>query len=90
MPEIMPFLVGWIRDWRPDLVHDELGTDTRLAEDLGVDSLALLELVAGIEAAFDVRIPDEDYRSRRTFGTLGNVGQVVTEALHRSRSGTAS
>ena len=87
MPEIMPFLVDWVRDWRPDLAHAELHGDTRLIEDLGVDSLALLELVSSIEGRFDVRIRDEDYRSRRTFGTLGGVGQVVAEAILDDRSG---
>lgn len=87
MPEIMPFLVDWVRDWRPDLAHTELHGDTRLVEDLGVDSLALLDLVSSIEGRFNVRIRDEDYRSRRTFGTLGGVGQVVAEALLDGRAG---
>lgn len=85
MPEIMPFLADWIRDWRPDLAHMELQRDTRLAEDLGIDSLALLELVSSIEDGFGVQIRDEEYQSRKTFGTLGGVCQVVAGALHRNQ-----
>ncbi|GAA4227846.1 hypothetical protein GCM10022254_16540 [Actinomadura meridiana] len=80
MATIMPFLVDWVRDWRPDLAHTELHGNTRLVEDLGVDSLALLELVASIEGRFNVRIRNEEYQSRKTFGTLDGIGQVVARA----------
>ncbi|MEV5828470.1 acyl carrier protein [Spirillospora sp. NPDC052242] len=88
MPEIMPFLVEWVRDWRPDLARAELRGDTRLVEDLGLDSLALLELVASIESRFDVQIRDEDYRSRKTFGTLADIERVIIETLNRCRPRT--
>lgn len=38
----------------------EITPQSRLAEDLGVDSLSLLELVIGIEERFGVVIPDSE------------------------------
>ena len=42
-----------------------------LREDLGLDSLAMLELVFKIEEAFDLEIPDED------LSTVTTVGDVI-------------
>jgi acyl carrier protein len=86
--DIANFLVSWFRDWRPDLGYTELDRDTRLVEDLGVDSIALLELVANIESRFHIRIHDDAYRSRRTFGTLGGVTEVIVASLTRATSDT--
>lgn len=42
-----------------------------LRDDLGLDSMAVIELVYRIEEAFDLQIPDQDLVG------LANVGQVV-------------
>lgn len=41
-----------------ELPPAEIAPTDRLAEDLGVDSLSLLELVIGVEERFGVAIPD--------------------------------
>jgi len=38
----------------------EINEDTRLIEDLGADSLDLVDLVMALEEEFDIEIPDED------------------------------
>ena len=43
-----------------------------LRDDLGLDSMAVIELLYRIEEAFDLQIPDEDLVG------LTNVGQVVS------------
>ncbi len=43
-----------------------------LRDDLGLDSMAVIELLYRIEETFDLQIPDEDLMG------LTNVGQVVT------------
>lgn len=50
-----------------DLIHDSLGTakeeiapDASFIDDLGADSLDIVELVMQIEREFDIEIPDED------------------------------
>ncbi|MBU6433055.1 MAG: acyl carrier protein [Nitrospirae bacterium] len=43
-----------------------------LRDDLGLDSMAVIELLYRIEEAFDLQIPDQDLEG------LANVGQVVS------------
>jgi acyl carrier protein len=42
--------------------------DKALRADLGLDSLAMVEVVVATEEKFDVRIPDEDVPTLRTVG----------------------
>src|SRR5262249_11908288 len=44
--------------------------DTRLREDLKLDSLDIVELVMEIEAELGIEIPDQDYAHIRTVGDL--------------------
>ena len=41
-----------------------------LTEDLGADSLDLLQLVTELEDQFDISIPDEDFESIKTVGDV--------------------
>lgn len=43
-----------------EVSEDEVTMEASFTEDLGADSLDMVELVMGIEAEFDVEIPDED------------------------------
>ena len=43
-----------------DVEEDEITMDTRLLEDLGADSLDAVEIIMGIEEAFDIGISNED------------------------------
>ena len=56
-----------IQDKIKQIIVDELGVDeaevtenARFIEDLGADSLDLVELVMRFEEEFDIEIPDED------------------------------
>ncbi len=40
--------------------EDEISMDSSLLDDLGADSLDLVELIMALEQEFDVEIPDED------------------------------
>lgn len=67
------------------LVSDQLGVDptemqssASILEDLGADSLDVVELVMAIEEAFDIEISDEEAESMRT---IGDVEQYVTERV---------
>jgi acyl carrier protein len=48
----------------------ELQDGTRFKEDLGADSLCVVELMYEVEQTFDVKIPDEDVPKLRTFGDV--------------------
>jgi acyl carrier protein len=52
---------------------------TRLGEDLGIDSLTMLEIVMSIEEALNFRVDDADLRNIRT---LGDVRQYVDARIH--------
>lgn len=48
----------------------ELKSDANILEDLGADSLDVVELVIAIEEAFDIEISDEVAESIRTLGDV--------------------
>jgi acyl carrier protein len=56
-----------------------LGRDDDLVERLGVDSLQGLQILAGVEKQFDVRLPDEELIKMRTIGR-------IAEAVHELQS----
>ena len=59
------------------IIADNLGCDVSevtdnksIVEDLGADSLSIVEIIMGIEEEFDLEIPDEDADSLTTVGLL--------------------
>lgn len=44
-----------------DIDEDKVTDDAHLIEDLGLDSMALLEILAGIEKNFGVKIPETEF-----------------------------
>lgn len=40
--------------------EDEISTDSSFIDDLGADSLDVVELIMAFEEEFDIEIPDED------------------------------
>ncbi len=50
----------------------DITPDTSLTEDLGADSLDLVELVMAMEQEFDIEIPDEDVEDIKTVGDAVN------------------
>ncbi len=54
-----------------------IGLDHRLRDDLGLDSIATIELLFKLEEVFDLQIPDEDLKG------LTTVGQVVKYVKQR-------
>ena len=51
---------------KPEIITME----TNIADDLGADSLDVVELLMSIEEEFDVEIPDEKIESLRTVGSV--------------------
>jgi acyl carrier protein len=49
---------------------DSVKDDSHFVNDLGADSLNIVEVVMGIEEEFEIEIPDEDAESLLTVGDL--------------------
>ena len=47
-----------------------IGPDHLLRDDLGLDSMATIELLYRIEEAFDIQIPDQDLQKLATVGDV--------------------
>jgi acyl carrier protein len=67
------------------LVSEQLGVDraeltatAKILDDLGADSLDVVELVMALEEAFDIEIPDED---AELMNTIGDVEAYVTKRV---------
>ena len=48
--------------------EDEIGMDTSFTEDIGADSLDLVELLMALEQEFDVEIDDDEVEGIKTVG----------------------
>lgn len=62
-----------LRDRLREIVANQLGVDqdevvpeARILDDLGADSLDVVELVMALEESFDIIVPDEDVESLTT------------------------
>ncbi|MDR0765292.1 MAG: acyl carrier protein [Synergistaceae bacterium] len=65
--EILEKLKALVID-RLNVEEEQIKSDASFVEDLGADSLDIVELIMGIEEEFDVEIPDEDAEKLRNVG----------------------
>ena len=52
--------------------EEQIKPEASFVEDLGADSLDIVELIMGIEEEFDIEIPDEDAEKLTTVGEALN------------------
>lgn len=55
-----------------DVDEDSIAMDSVITDDLGADSLDLVDLVMTLEEEFDLEIPDEDIENIRTVEDIVN------------------
>lgn len=55
-----------------DLPEDQITESLNLKEDLGADSITIMEVVLEIEEAFDIEVEDEDMEKIQTIGDAVN------------------
>lgn len=67
------------------VIADQLGVDESIItmdsafiDDLGADSLDVVELIMGLENEFDLEIPDED---AETITTVGDVVEYIKDRV---------
>lgn len=53
-----------------DVEEETITLDTNIADDLGADSLDVVDMLMSLEDEFDVEIPDEEIERIRTVGEL--------------------
>ena len=58
--------------YRLDVEEEQIRPEASFVEDLGADSLDIVELIMGIEEEFDIEIPDEDAEKLTTVGEAIN------------------
>jgi acyl carrier protein len=73
-----------------DVLFDQLGVDrdlitpeAKLEEDLGADSLDLVEIIMVVEEEFDIDIPDEHAEKLQTVQQLADYAQNHTHSAKR-------
>ncbi len=53
-----------------DADAESITLETDIADDLGADSLDVVEMLMTIEGEFDIEIPDEEIENLKTVGSL--------------------
>ncbi len=53
-----------------DLEEEQVSEDSEVIDDLGADSLDIVDLVMTLEEEFDTEIPDEDIENLKTVGDI--------------------
>lgn len=56
---------------------EEVTLSSRLVEDLGADSLDVVELIMAFEDEFGVTLPDEEIAKFKTVGTIVNYMKTI-------------
>ena len=59
---------------------DEVTMDSNIQDDLGADSLDVVDLITTIEDEFDISIPDEAVEEIKTVGDIVNYIEKNTDA----------
>lgn len=66
---------------------DRVAPDARIVEDLGGDSLDLVELIMALEVEFGVEIPDEQMETVQTAADAERVIAALTSAAAEGATG---
>ncbi len=53
-----------------DIEEDAITMDSDIAEDLGADSIDVVDLIMSLEDEFEVEMPDEDVANIKTVGDI--------------------
>ena len=53
-----------------EVEEDAITADTDIQDDLGADSLDVVDMVMSLEDEFEIEVPDEDIEGLRTVGAL--------------------
>ncbi len=60
-----------------DIEEDTITMESNIAEDLGADSMDVVDLIMSIEDEFEIEVPDEKIESIKTVGDVVNYIESV-------------
>ncbi len=55
-----------------DVEEDDITMDTNIVEDLGADSLDIVDLIMSVEDEFELEVPDDQVENIKTVGDVVN------------------
>jgi acyl carrier protein len=79
--EILEKTKGVIYDCFPDMRDVELREDTVINTETAIDSMGFVLIICKLEALFDVRVPERQWKK---LATLGDVVDAIEKRLPRS------
>jgi acyl carrier protein len=65
-----------------DVNREQLTQDARIVEDLGADSLTVMEIVMAVEDHFNLSIPDDRWENVKS---VGDLYEALAESMQDSR-----
>ena len=68
--EVLEKTKGVIFDCFPDLKDQELTEDTIINNETAIDSMGFVLIICKLEALFDVRIPERQWKKLQTLGDV--------------------
>ena len=68
--EVLEKTKGVIFDCFPDLKDQELTEDTVINNETAIDSMGFVLIICKLEAMFDVRIPERQWKKLQTLGDV--------------------
>ena len=68
--EVLEKTKGVIFDCCPDLKDQELTEDTVINNETAIDSMGFVLIICKLEALFDVRIPERQWKKLQTLGDV--------------------
>ena len=80
-PEILEKTKTVIFDCFPDLAEQELTEDTVINTETAIDSMGFILIICKLEALFDVKIPERQWKK---LSTLGDVVSAIEKYLPKA------
>ena len=79
--EVLEKTKGVIYDCFPDLREQDLQEDTVINTETAIDSMGFVLIICKLEALFDVRIPERQWKKLQT---LGDVVDAIEKRLPKA------
>ena len=79
--EVIEKIQTVIRDCFPEMDGTELGEDSVINTDTGIDSMGFILIITKLEAMFDVRIPERQWQK---LSTMGDVADAILKRLPKA------